>query len=47
MLYLVQDTTFVSNMQNAASRLTKSLELVQCRWKRISKADIVRMVQAK
>ena len=47
MLYLVQDTTFVSNAQTAASLLSKPQELVQRRWKRISKADIVKMVQAR
>jgi hypothetical protein len=47
MLYLIQDTTFVSNAQMAAPLLSKPKELVQRRWKRISKADIVKMVQAR
>jgi hypothetical protein len=46
MLYLVQDTTFVSNTETA-SRLSKPQDLVKLRWKRISKADILRMVQAR
>jgi len=47
MLYLVQDATFVSNAQTVASRLSKPQELVQRRWKRVSKTDIVKMVQAR
>ena len=47
MLYLVQDATFVSSAPKAAFQLSKSQELVQRRWERISKADIVKMVQAK
>jgi len=47
MLYLIQDTTFVSNAQAAPSRFSKPRELVQQRWKRVTKADIFRMVQAK
>ena len=37
MLYLVQDTTFVSDAQKAASSLSMPQELVKRRWKRISK----------
>jgi hypothetical protein len=47
MLYLVQDATFVSNAESAASRLSRPRELVKLRWKRISKAGILRMVQAR
>ncbi len=47
MLYLVQDTTFVSNAQKAVSSLSGPQELVQQHWERISKADIVKMVQAR
>jgi hypothetical protein len=47
MLYLVQDTSFISNAQMAASRFSRSQELVKRRWKRISKLDIVKMVQAR
>jgi hypothetical protein len=47
MLYLIQDTTFVSSAKSAASPVSKSQEFVQQRWKRISKADIVKTVQAK
>jgi hypothetical protein len=46
-LYLVQDTTFVSNAQMTAFRLFQPQELVQRRWKHTSKADIVKMVQAR
>jgi hypothetical protein len=47
MLYLVHDTTFVSNTETSASRSSQPRELVKLRWKRISKADILRMVQAR
>jgi hypothetical protein len=47
MLYLIQDTTFVANTRTAAFRSAKPQELVQCRWKRISKADIFKMLQVK
>jgi hypothetical protein len=47
MLYLIQDATFVSSAQKAVTPLSKPQELVQLRWKRISKADIVKMVQAR
>jgi hypothetical protein len=46
-LYLVQDTTFVSNAQNVVSSSAKPQELVQRRWKRLSRADIAKMIQAK
>jgi hypothetical protein len=44
MLYLIQDTTFVSNVQADVSELSKSHELVQQRWTRLSKADIAKIV---
>ncbi len=47
MLYLIQDMTFVSAAQAATSLSFQSRELVRRRWKRISKADIVKMVQAR
>ncbi|HKW61737.1 MAG TPA: IPT/TIG domain-containing protein [Candidatus Acidoferrum sp.] len=47
MLYLIQDPTFVSSAQVAASPLFQSRELVQRRWKAISRADIAKMVQAR
>lgn len=47
MLYLVQDTTFVSAADVGVSPLLQRRELVQRRWNRISKVDIVKMVQAR
>jgi hypothetical protein len=47
MLYLIQDTTFVSNAQKGASGLSKPQELVQRRWKRVTTMDIVKMVQSR
>lgn len=47
MLYLVQDSTFVSDGAKAVSPISQARELVQLRWKRISKADILKMVQAR
>jgi hypothetical protein len=47
MLYLVQDTTFVSNAQSAVSRVSQPRERVKLRWKPITKADIIKMVQAR
>ena len=50
-LYLVQDATFISNAQAAttlASRISaKKQELVQRRWKYISKVEIVKMLTAR
>lgn len=46
MLYLIQDI-IVSATQAATSLSFQSRELVRRHWKRISKADIVKMVQAK
>jgi hypothetical protein len=47
MLYLVQDATFVSSAQRAVSRSAKAPDLVQRRWKCITKADIVKMMQVR
>ncbi len=47
MLYLIQDTKFVSNAQVAVSPLSRPLELVSRRWKRISKADVAKMLYMK
>ena len=47
MLYLIQDTTFVSDATSADYPLLRPKELVAQRWKRISKADILKMTQAK
>jgi hypothetical protein len=43
MLYLIQDTSFVNSARSATSHLSVPQESVQRRWKRISKADILRM----
>lgn len=45
MLYLLQDTKFVSNAQLISSSPEREQELVQRRWKRISKSDILKVVQ--
>jgi hypothetical protein len=47
MLYLVQDATFVSKPQLAASGASRTRELVQRRWKRISKSDVLKMLRTK
>lgn len=47
MLYLIQDATFVSSAQNAVSHSFKPHELVQLRWKRISRSDILKMLHTK
>ena len=47
MIYLIQDTNFVSNTPAAAAQLSRRRELVQQRRKRITKADIVKMLQAR
>jgi hypothetical protein len=47
MLYLIEDANFVSNAEAAGSHPPKPLERVLRRWKSISKADIVKMVQAR
>ena len=47
MLYLIQDTSFVSSAQSATSHLSAPQESVLGRWKRISKADILRMMTAR
>jgi hypothetical protein len=45
MLYILQDNTFVSNAQPTDSAQDKKPELVQRRWKRISKADMLQIIQ--
>jgi hypothetical protein len=45
MLYLLEDTTFVSNAAPALTALNSKQEQVQQRWKRLSKSDIVKLVQ--
>jgi hypothetical protein len=47
MLYLIQDATFVSSAPKAAFQPSITHELVQQRWKRISKADIAKMLRAR
>lgn len=47
MLYLVQDATFVSGAPKAAFQPSTAHELVQQRWKRITKADIAKMMRAR
>ena len=46
MLYLIHDTTFVSSAAKASAS-PKPQELVQRRWKPVSKRDILKMVQAR
>ncbi|MES2220406.1 MAG: hypothetical protein V4587_05505, partial [Acidobacteriota bacterium] len=46
MIYLLQDSTFVSNLQPAASVVNKTKhELAQQRWKRLSKRDLLKAMQ--
>ncbi len=45
MLYLIRDSTFVSNAEIATAQVSKPQDRVQRRWKRMSKADIVKVVQ--
>jgi hypothetical protein len=47
MLYLIQDTNFVSSAPAAALPPSNTHELVQQRQKRITKAEIVKMMQAR
>jgi hypothetical protein len=47
MLYLIQDTSFVSNAGTNISRLSTPQEFVKLRWNRICTVDIVKMVQAR
>lgn len=47
MLYLIQDATFVSALKSGVSNSSRLEEMVQQRWKRFSKADVHRMVQAR
>ncbi len=45
MLYLISDTTFVSNAQAAKAPAAVPFELVQRRWKPISRLDLARMLR--
>lgn len=45
MLYLISDTTFVSNAQAAVAPAATSFESVQRRWKPISRLDLARMLR--
>lgn len=45
MIYLISDTTFVSNAQAAASPAAMPFEPVQRRWKPISRLDLARMLR--
>jgi hypothetical protein len=48
MLYLIQDSTFVSNAPVAKVDVSKRQELVQQRWKRVTKRDLLKkMLQAR
>jgi hypothetical protein len=47
MLYLIEDTNFVSSADVVAVPLAKPEERVQRRWKSFSKAEFVKMVQAR
>jgi hypothetical protein len=47
MLYLIQDSSFVTGAQAGAFRTSEPQELVQRRWKPISTVDILRMIHAK
>lgn len=44
LLYLIQDTTLVTNAQKAAARFLRRENQVRLRWKRLSRPDIVRML---
>ena len=45
LVYLIQNSTFVNNAQMLGLASSATRELVQCRWKRISKTDILRMLR--
>jgi hypothetical protein len=47
MLYLIQDSTFVSNALAADVSVSKRQELVQQRWKRLTKRDLLKMLRAR
>jgi hypothetical protein len=47
MLYLIQDSTFVSNAPAAEVSVSKRPELVQQRWKRLTKRDLLKMLRAR
>jgi hypothetical protein len=47
MLYILQDTSFVSNFQPVPTVRKSERELVQQRWKRLSKREILKAMQQK
>jgi hypothetical protein len=47
MLYLIQNTSFVSSAAKVASASANPQELVQGRWKAVSQRDILTMVRAR
>ncbi len=47
MLYLIQDSTFVSNAPAADVSVSNRQELVQQRWKRLTKRDLLKMLRAR
>jgi len=47
MLYLIQDSTFVSNAPAAELGVSKRQESVQQRWKRVTRRDLLKMLQAR
>jgi hypothetical protein len=47
MVYLIQDSTFVSSASTADLGVSKRQELVQQRWKRITRYELIMMLQAK
>src|SRR5262249_54879879 len=47
MLYLIQDSNFVAAAQSASHQPLNQQELVQARWKRITKADILKLIQGR
>lgn len=47
MLYLIQDSTFVSNAPAADVTVSNRQELVQQRWKRLTKRDLLKMLRAR
>jgi len=46
MLYLIQDSNFVTNARTASPSMSSTHELVQMRWKPVSTADIVRRLSS-
>jgi hypothetical protein len=47
MLYLIQDSTFVSSASKAELGVSKRQESVRQRWKRVTKSDLLKMLQAR